>query len=133
MKFRVLIGKDKSDPRQLDYSVPQGSIQGAFLFFSYASTLDEIVKDLTLNRFADDHSIRKTFKPSQFDHQLELNTIAIIEKSVLDIKSLMDEVLLKLNNKKAEFICFGGPRQLDKMYYQPNKCKWGTDTKESHN
>ena len=30
--------------KQLDYSVLQGSIQGAFLFISYASTLDEIVK-----------------------------------------------------------------------------------------
>ena len=63
-RFRVIIGKDKSEPRQLDYSVLQGSIQGTFLFISYASTLDEIVKDLTLNGFADDHSLRKTFKPS---------------------------------------------------------------------
>ena len=60
-KFRVIIGKNKSEPRQLKYSVPQGSIQGAFFFISYASTLDEIVKDLKLNRFADDHSVRKTF------------------------------------------------------------------------
>ena len=30
-KFRVMIGKNKSKPRQLDYSVPQGSSQGAFL------------------------------------------------------------------------------------------------------
>ena len=36
-KFRVIIGKDKSEPRQLDYSVPQGSIQGTFLFISYGS------------------------------------------------------------------------------------------------
>ena len=60
-KFRVIIGKNKSRPRQLKCSVPQGSIQGAFLFISYASTLNEIVKDLTLNGFADDHSVRKTF------------------------------------------------------------------------
>ena len=33
-KFRVAIGKEKSQPRQLDYSVLQGSIQGAFLFIS---------------------------------------------------------------------------------------------------
>ena len=63
-KYRVIIDKDKSEPRQLDYSVPQGSIQGEFLFISYASPLDEIVKDLTLSGFADDHSVRKTFKSS---------------------------------------------------------------------
>ena len=43
-KFSIIIGKNKSEPRQLKCSVPQGSIQGAFLFISYASTLDEIVK-----------------------------------------------------------------------------------------
>ena len=58
-KFSVIIGKNKSKPRELKCSVPQGSIQGAFLFISYASTLDEIVKDLKLNGFADDHSVRK--------------------------------------------------------------------------
>ena len=66
-KFRVIIDRDKLEPRQLDYSVPQGSIQGVFLFISYAFTLDEIVKDLTLNGFADDHSVRNTFKSSQLD------------------------------------------------------------------
>ena len=44
-RLRVIIGKNNSEPGQLDYSVPQRSIQGAFLFISYASTLDEIVKD----------------------------------------------------------------------------------------
>ena len=58
-KFSVIIGKSKSEPRQLKCSVPQGSIQGAFLFISYASTLDEIVKELKVNGFADDHSVRK--------------------------------------------------------------------------
>ena len=62
-KFRFIIGKNKSGPRQLKCSVPQGSIQGAFLFISYASMLDGIVKDLKLNGFADDHIARKTFKP----------------------------------------------------------------------
>ena len=53
-------------------------------------TLNEIVKDLRLNGFADDHSVRKTFKPDQLEHQQELKTIAVIEKSMLDIKSWMD-------------------------------------------
>ena len=62
--FRVIIDKDKSEPRQLDNAVPQGSIQDAFPFISYASTLDEIVKDLTLNGFANDHSVNENFKLS---------------------------------------------------------------------
>ena len=56
--LRILIEKDKSQPRQLDYSVPQGSIQETFLYISYASTLDEVVTQLALNRFADDHSVK---------------------------------------------------------------------------
>ena len=113
-KFRVIIGKNKSKPRQLKCLVPKGSIQGAFLFISYVSTLNEIVKDLTLNGFADDHSVRKNFKPDQLEHQQELNTIAVIVKAMLDIKSWMDVVRLKMNNSKTEFIYFGGPRQLEK-------------------
>ena len=115
-KFRVIIGKNKSEPRQLKCSVPQGSIPGAFLIISYASTLDEIVKDLKLNGIADDHSVRKTFKLDQLEHHQELNTIAVIEKSMLDIiKSWIDAVRLKMNNSKTEFIYFGGPRQLENV------------------
>ena len=113
-KFSVIIGKNKSEPRQLKCSVPQGSIQGAFLFISYASMLNEIVKDLILNGFADDHSVRKTFKPEKLDHNQELNTIVVIEKSMFDIKSWMDAVRLKINNSKTEFIYFGGSKQLEK-------------------
>ena len=91
-KFRVIIGKDKSEPRQLDYSVPQGSIQGAFLFISYASKLDETIKDLTIKGYADDHSIRKTLKLSHLDHQPDLNTVPILGKSMRDIKSWIDSM-----------------------------------------
>ena len=94
-KFRVLIEKDKSQPRQLDYSVPQGSIQGVFLFISYASTMDELVTQLILNGFAADHSVRKTFKSSKPGDKDELETITIIESSMLDIKSWIGPSLTK--------------------------------------
>ena len=113
-KFRIIIGKDKFKSKQLDYSVTQGSILAAFLFISYASTLDKIIKDLTIIRYADDHSIMKTFKPSQLDHQPELNTIATTERSVREIKSWVDIMQLKMNNNKTESIYFGGPKQLEK-------------------
>ena len=93
-RFRVAIKDKTSWPRQLDYSVPQGSIQGAFLFIAYASTLDQVIdsEQLTLNGFADDHSIRRAFKPSKLGHKEELDTIAIMEKSMQDIKVWMDQV-----------------------------------------
>ena len=118
--FRVEVGKERSQPRQLDYSVPQGSIQGAFLFVAYASTLEEIVNKntLELNGFADDHSVRRMFKPSKLGHKDELETIAIIEESMLDIKSWMDQVRLKMNESKTKFIYYGWPSQLDKCITQ---------------
>ena len=115
-RFRVAIKDKTSKPRQLDYSVPQGGIQGAFLFIAYASTLDQIIDStqLTLNGFAVDHSVRKAFKPSKLDHKEELDTIVIMEKSMQDIKVWMDQVQLKMNDGKTEFIYFGWPSQLGK-------------------
>ena len=115
-QFKVGIRGITSQPRQLDYSVPQGSIQGAFLFIAYASTLDLVVQPsgLKLNGFVDDHSVRTTFKPSKLDHKEELDTIATIESTVLDIKSWMNQVHLKLNEAKTEFIYFGWPSQIGK-------------------
>ena len=55
-----------------------------------------------------------TFKPSKLDHKEELDTIATIESTMLDIKSWMDQVCLKLNESKMEFIYFGWPSQLGK-------------------
>ena len=63
---------------------------------------------------SDDHSVRGTFKSSKLGHKDELETIAIIESSMLDIKSWMDHIWLKMNESKMEFIYFGGPRQLEK-------------------
>ena len=93
-RFKVAVEDKTSQPRQLDYSVPQGSVQGAFLFIAYASTLDQIVNNnkLTLNGFPDDHSVRRSFKPSKLDHKEELETIAIMEQSMQDIKVWMDQV-----------------------------------------
>ena len=91
-------------------------MQGAFLFIAYASTLDIAVQpsELELNGFADDHSVCTTFKPSKLDYKEELDTIATIESTMLDIKSCMDQVCLKLNEAKTEFIYFGWPSQLGK-------------------
>ena len=63
-KSRVCINGSYSSEQIMDFGLSQGFIQDAFLFNCYASTLSEIVPDsLTLNGFADDHSIRRTFKP----------------------------------------------------------------------
>ena len=66
--LRVQIGKDYSKPHQLHFSVPQGSCSGANLFTCYCSLINQVVpKDMTLNRFAADHSLRKSFSGWQQD------------------------------------------------------------------
>ena len=49
--------------------MPQGGIQGAFLLTTYASTLDDQMDNLILNRFAEDHSVRKMFKLMRLDQK----------------------------------------------------------------
>ena len=115
-KFRVCINGNYSQEKTLEFSVPQGSTQGAYLFISYASTLNEVIpKDLQLNGYADDHSIWKCFRIED-----ELNTITTIESTILDVKHWMDAVCLKMNESKMEFIYLGSK----KMQYQHNKHQW---------
>ena len=50
--------------KTMHFSVPQGSIQDAFLSIAYTSTITEVIPNsLQLNAYADEHSIRKSFNP----------------------------------------------------------------------
>ena len=110
--FKVSITGSHSSEKTINFSMPQGSVQGAFLFKAYASTIQEVVKkDLTLTGFADDHSVCKQFKSGSGQEQ---DTIAILESSLKDIKAWMDAVRLRLNESKTEFIYFGSGQQLKK-------------------
>ena len=61
--FKVTVNSVYSKDRDLMVSVPQGSCAGANIFNLYCSPLQDVVpEDLQLSGFADDHSVRKTFK-----------------------------------------------------------------------
>ena len=102
LKPRKFINKAYSTEKTMQFSIPQGSVQEAFLFIANTSTFHEVITDLTLNSFADDHSLRKAFSPHQTND--EDNSITTIERSMLEVKSWMDAVCLKLNKSKTEFI-----------------------------
>ena len=111
--FKVIIDQQCSNNQDLDVSVPQGSCAGANLFNLYCSPLNDVVPtDLRLSGFADDHSIRGTFKAGNI--QQENTTKEKIEACMLNIKHWMDTVRLKMNPSKTEFIYFGGRQQLRK-------------------
>ena len=108
--------------KTVHYSVPQESIQGAFLFIAYASTIPEIIPDsLQLNGHADDDSLRKLLKQAIIHEPTnntniddETCTIAVIEDTMLKVKTWMDAVCLKLSELKTEFIYFRSRQQLTK-------------------
>ena len=112
--FKVAIDKDHhSKEHSLEVSVPQGLCAGAGLFNLYCVPLDDVVpKDLQLSGFADDHSIRKPFKAG--DILSERSTKDAMETCMLNIKRWMDQMCLKMNPSKTEFIYFGSRVQLKK-------------------
>ena len=68
-KFRVCINGSYSSEWIMDFNLLKGSTQGAYLYNCYASTLSRIVPDpLILNGFAEDNSIRRTFKTRENKH-----------------------------------------------------------------
>ena len=111
--FKLVIDNYYSKPKNLDVSVPQGSCAGANIFNLYCLTLHEVVpKDLTLSGFADDHSVRRPFRAGSSSQ--ERDTIQTMETCMLNIKSWMDAVRLKMNPTKTEFIYFGNKPQFRK-------------------
>ena len=71
---------------------------------------------LELNGYADDHSIRKPFKPGNINCNTESDTIEIMEESMLKVKGQMDAMRLKLDESNTEFIYLGS-RQLKKCTF----------------
>ena len=115
--FKVCVNDSFSNIKELLYSVPQGSSSGAFLYICYASSISEVVpSEFNINGFADDHSIRKSFKAGNI--QDELRTVNQIKSSMKTIKNWMTGMRLKMNDEKSEFIMFGNQRQLDKATTQ---------------
>ena len=89
--IRVRIGKDYSQPQELHFSVPQGSCSGANVFTWYCSLIDQVApRDITLNGFSDDHSLRKSFLAGS--RTQEQQTKHIMELTFNNIKEWMDSV-----------------------------------------
>ena len=111
--MRVCIDDAYSSIRALKYSVLQGSVSGANLFMAYCVPIDSVIPaGITINGFADDHSIRKSFITNSRDQ--EHQTISMLMDTVTTIVSWMDTMHLKLNPDKTEFIMFGYRSQLVK-------------------
>ena len=85
--MKVCINDAYSSIRPLNYSVPQGSGSGANLFTAYCASIESVIPDsITINGFADDHSIRKSFDADSQDQ--ESQSIILMVDTVANIASL---------------------------------------------
>ena len=118
---KVKIGKDYSERKSLNFSVPQGSCAGPVLYLSYAASISDVVSEVSeegdprpkcLNGFADDHAMKKSFIPTLEGNE-EL-CIANIKACLHRVKRWMDSMRLKMNEGKTEFIIIGSGHQIAK-------------------
>ena len=110
-KMKVCVNASYSNELSLKYGVPQGSCSGANNFVAYCAPIEDIVKEpVSINGYADDHSLRRTFNPnSRAD---ESQCVKDLQISVQDIGNWMTSMRLKLNCDKTELILFGSRQQL---------------------
>ena len=80
---------------ELVCSVPHGSLGGPSLYTIYASTMQSVVLEETdLYGFADHHALKNSFKAS--NRVTERESVALLESSTVDVKTLMDQNRLKV-------------------------------------
>ena len=96
----VQIKKSTSEPHELKYGVPQGSV----LFTIYTTPLGQLIRrhSLTSHLYADDTQLYLVFKPSELSSIV--NNFSHLEKCVDDIRAWMKLNLLKLNDDKMELL-----------------------------
>ena len=63
--FQVEVGSALSEPMNVPYAVPQGSLLGPILFICYIATMENIIQDTStsLLGYADDHTVYNSFLP----------------------------------------------------------------------
>ena len=112
--FCVHVDGKISDTKDLSFSVPQGSAAGANFFVAYCESLPQnIPAGVALQGFADDHFIHNHFKAS--DRCSEGLAISQLREAFANIQAWMQEMRLKLNSDKTEFILIGNQVQLNKL------------------
>ena len=104
----VIVGVT-SEPVNLKYGVPQGSVLGPVLFTIYTSPIGEIARkyNVEIHIYADDTQLYIYFKMKVPSSQLE--TLMILQSCVSEIKSWMAYNKLKFNDDKSEFLVVCAP------------------------
>ena len=110
--FQVQVHSTLSEPIDVPYAVPQGSLLGPILFMYYIATLENIIQDTStsLLGYADDHTVYNTFLP--VDEYLALKNLSVVTDK---IRNWMRQSFLKMNDSKMEIVIFGTQNQCNKI------------------
>ena len=112
---RVSITNNYSDPVNLLYGLPQGSILGPLKFVIYTLPLGNIIRQhaLDFHLYADDTQLYCSFDPSI--PGARENAIEKLQLCIAEIQNWMTKNKLKLNESKTEFIVLGSPYYIQKL------------------
>ena len=94
-----------SQPVNLKYGVPQGSVLAPILFMMYTTPLKDIIQKhgISYHTYADDTQLFLTFRPG-VDFE---NVCSQLKECICDIKRWMLCNKLKLNDERTEFLLLG--------------------------
>ena len=102
---RVIIDNPLSEPLELQFGVPQGSVLGPILFNIYITSLSDVFCNAgfqTLS-YADDNSGYQAFSLSSASRSLNVSVPQLLN----DISNWMQNYYLQLNEDKTKIIVFG--------------------------
>ena len=110
--FQVQVGSALSQPIDVPYAVPQGSLLGPVLFICYIATLNDIIQGTSTSMlgYADDHAVYESFLP--IDESSALKSLTEVTKR---IRNWMRYSFLKMNDSKIEIVIFGTHSQHNKI------------------
>ena len=105
----VVIDGSKSEQRNMDCGVPQGSVLGPILFTMYTSPLGNIAErhDMNYHLHADDTQLYVTFKPGLSN----ITACQKIQDCMTEMQQWMNNNFLKLNHDKTDILLIGSRHQ----------------------
>ena len=105
----IIINGALSEPKTLNYGVPQGSVLGPILFSLYTKPLSDLINDhhCGYHKYADDTQLFKSASVSEFG-----GALSDVESCVADIVDWMKSNKLKLNPDKTEVLPVGSKARL---------------------